>query len=265
MWVQVQANFTYSTNEYVFLDERNYPDAYLKKKGHSADQQWGLIAERLFVDEAEIANSPRQDYGEYMAGDIKYKDVNGDGTVNDNDAVAMGFPTKPEMQYGFGASFGYKRWDVSFFFQGNARVSLFLDPSIGGGGEDRDGSLGNAGIAPFVGYRNALPLVAKDHWSEDNPNPYAFWPRLSTLMYNNNVQQSSWWMRDAAFMRLKQVEIGYTLPGWDKIKMERLRFYVTLENLFVLSKFKYWDPEMGNVGLAYPPNRRFNVGIKMDF
>ncbi|MEN6454310.1 MAG: TonB-dependent receptor [Prolixibacteraceae bacterium] len=257
-WLTGRGNFTYSTNEYVELDEKNYPDEYLKRKGHNINQGWGLIGERLFVDQAEIDNSPRQDFGEYMAGDIKYKDVNGDGVVNSNDRVPMGYPTSPEIQIGAGLSVGYKKFDLSFFFQGNARVSMFINPGVGGGDD------GAEGIAPLVNNRNAMPFIADDYWSETNPNPYAFWPRLSTTTVNNNLQQSSWWLRDVSFIRLKSAELGYNFPV-KKLKMENCRFYVTGENLLVFSKFKYWDPEMGRKGIGYPPNRRFNIGVKLDF
>jgi len=257
-WLTGRANFTYATNKYVELDEKNYPDEYLKRKGHNIDQWWGLIAERLFVDQAEIDNSPHQDFGEYMAGDIKYKDVNSDGVVNNNDRVPMGYPTKPEIQFGAGLSVGYKKFDLSFFFQGNARVSMFINPGVGGGND------GSEGIAPLVGQRNAMPIIARDYWSETNPNPYAFWPRLSTTTINNNLQQSSWWLRDVSFLRLKTVELGYNFPA-KRFKLENCRLYLTCENLFVLSRFKLWDPEMGRKGIGYPPNRRFNVGFKLDF
>ena len=255
-WLTGRANYTFSTNEYVELDEKNYPDEYLKHKGYSTNQWWGLIAERLFVDEAEIANSPKQDFGEYMAGDIKYKDVNGDGIVNSNDMVPLGLPTVPEVQYGFGLSAGYKAFDFSFFFQGNARVSLFINP-----GTD------NNGIAPFASRRNALALIADDHWSETNPDVHAFWPRLSVDPIANNNQTSSWWMRNAAFLRLKTVEMGYNIPKntFKKIGLKSSRIYFTSENLFVISPFKLWDPEMGRGGLGYPPNRRFNVGVQLSF
>ena len=260
-WVQGRFNFTYARNEIIEIDERNFPDHYLRRKGHPIDQQWGLIGERLFVDDAEIANSPRQDWGEYMAGDIKYKDVNDDGVVNSNDRVAMGYPTTPEVQYGFGMSMGYGRFDFSFFLQGNARVSIFIDPTGNANPDDERAQ----GIAPFIGYRNALPVVARDYWSETAPNPHAFWPRLSTEPIDNNIQQSSWWMRNGSFMRLKNIEIGYNIPYWESVRMQNLRIYVTGENLLVFSRFKLWDPEMGARGLRYPPNRRINVGIHMNF
>ncbi|MDR2472218.1 MAG: TonB-dependent receptor [Tannerella sp.] len=258
-WIQWRSNFTYSTNALVELDEKNYPDEYLKRKGHNTNQQWGLIAERLFVDEAEIANSPHQDFGEYKAGDIKYKDVNGDGVVNDNDRVAMGYPTVPEIQYGFGPSIGWKNWDINMFFQGNARVSMFLNAGV------TDGDGNPTGIAPFVSYRNALPIIADNHWSETNPNPHAFWPRLSTTLVSNNTRMSSWWLRDASFVRLKTIELGYNIQSLAKFSIRNVRIYATAENPFVFSSFKLWDPEMGANGMKYPPNKRFAFGIKFDF
>jgi TonB-linked SusC/RagA family outer membrane protein len=250
-WMTGRTNFTYATNEYLELDEKNYPDAYLKHVGHSIDQKWGLIAERLFVDENEIRHSPHQDFGsEYMAGDIKYSDINGDGVINDNDMIAMGYPTVPEIQYGFGLSVGYKNVDFSFFCQGNARVSFYINPSD---------------IAPFVNRRNALAIIANDYWSETNPNVHAFWPRLSTDPIDNNIQQSSWWMRNGAFLRLKNLEIGYNLPGIKKIKIQSSRVYFSAENLFVISAFRMWDPEVGSNGLGYPLNKRFNIGIQLSF
>lgn len=258
-WITSRANFTYATNKYLELDEKNYPDAYLKKMGYNINQQWGLVAERLFVDDVEIQNSPHQDFGTYQAGDIKYSDINGDGVVNSNDRIAMGYPTTPEIQYGFGISTGYKNFDLSFFFQGNARVSFFINPSAGGGDD------GAEGIAPFANRRNALAIVARDSWSETNPNVHAFWPRLSTDPISNNMQQSSWWMRDGSFLRLKSVELGYNLPGIKKLHMQSSRIYLSAENLFVFSPFKLWDPEMGRRGLGYPLNRKFNIGIQLSF
>lgn len=260
-WLQGFANFTYAVNKLVELDERDYPDEYLKRRGHNINQQWGLLAERLFVDENEIENSPKQDFGEYMAGDIKYKDINGDGIINDNDRIPMGYPTVPEIQYGFGLSSGYKSFDFSFFFQGNKNVSFFINSTA-----TSNPGTGEYGIAPFANRRNALSIIAEDYWSETNPNVHAFWPRLSTDPINNNVRQSSWWLRDASFLRLKKLELGYspkTLTSYGLNPGSRI--YINTENLFVLSPFKLWDPEVGRNGLGYPPNRRFNVGIQLIF
>jgi hypothetical protein len=259
-WVQMRGNFTYATNRIVEIDEENFRDIYLRRKGYSLNQQWAYVAERLFVDEYEIANSPRQDFsGNYQAGDIKYTDVNGDGVVNINDRVPMGYPTVPEIQYGFGPSMGYKKFDFSFYFTGNARVSIFLNSGV------TSGDARNEGIAPFAGRRNALPIVAKNYWTETNPDIYAFWPRLSTEPIPNNSVQSSWWLRNASFMRLKTIELGYNTGDWNVIGLKNSRVYFICENVFVLSKFKLWDPEMGKAGLRYPPNRRYNIGVRVSF
>ncbi|MBE8713854.1 SusC/RagA family TonB-linked outer membrane protein [Sphingobacterium hungaricum] len=259
LWISGRANFTYAVNKLLELDERDYPDAYLKRQGQNINQQWGLVAERLFVDEHEIKNSPVQDFGEYMAGDIKYKDINGDGVINNNDRIPMGYPTVPEIQYGFGMSVGYKSFDLSFFFQGNKNVSFFINAT-----NESNQSTGSYGIAPFAGRRNALSIIAEDYWSETNPNIHAFWPRLSTEPVNNNTQQSSWWLRDASFLRLKSLELGFSPKTLKRIGLNPgSRIYFSSENLHVFSPFKLWDPEVGRNGLGYPPNKRFNVGIQL--
>ncbi|MDR0697600.1 MAG: TonB-dependent receptor [Tannerella sp.] len=249
-WMTGRVNFTYATNKYVEKDEKNFRDAYRKRVGHPINQAWGLVAERLFVDQTEIDNSPEQSFGTYMRGDIKYLDVNKDGKVNSDDEISMGFPTSPEMQYGFGLSTGYKNLDFSFFFQGNANVSFFINPG---------------GMAPFYNRRNAPKIVALNAWSETNPDVHAFWPRLSTEQVNNNVQNSSWWLREGTFIRLKSIELGYNIPAAKKIGVETCRLYLSCENLFHISTFKLWDPEMGGNGLSYPINRRFNIGLKIAF
>lgn len=261
-WLTGRVNFTFAQNEYLKVDEKNFKDRYLSKIGQNINQQWGYIAERLFVDQAEIDNSPRQDFGKYEAGDIKYKDVNGDGIINANDMVPIGYPTVPEIQYGFGMSSGYKNVDFSFFFQGNARVSFFINPEVMDGGSPAKPT----GIAPFAnGRRNALAIVAESYWSETNPNVHAFWPRLSVDVLSNNTQSSTWWLRDASFLRLKSLELGYTVRGIKKLHLQDSRIYLSAENLFVISPFKMWDPEQGRNGLGYPIQRRFNVGIQLAF
>jgi TonB-linked SusC/RagA family outer membrane protein len=250
VWMTGVFNFTYTRNKYVELDEKNYRDSYRKRVGHPIDQAWGLVAERLFVDQAEIDNSPRQSFGTYMRGDIKYLDVNKNGVVNSEDQIAMGYPTKPEMQYGFGLSTGYKNLDFSFFFSGNARVSFFIAPEK---------------MAPFYNRRNAPKIIALNSWTETNPDVHAFWPRLSTDQVNNNIQDSSWWLREGTFIRLKSIELGYNVPVAQKIGISTCRVYFSCENLLHFSTFKLWDPEMGDNGLAYPINRRFNFGLNLAF
>ncbi len=261
-WIQGRANFTYATSKYLVFEEPAYDNTPWKSHvGYPIAQQWGYIAERLFVDDAEAANSPRQNFGEYGGGDIKYKDVNGDGKISELDQVPIGFPDRPEIVYGFGFSVGYKGFDLSAFFQGLARESFWINydataPFTSFTYDGEDGS---------KVYENALlKAYADDHWSEENQNLYALWPRLSTTDAgnNNNSQRSTWMMRDGAFIRLKSVEIGYNIP---KFLGSKARLYLTGTNLLTFSKFKLWDPEMGGNGLGYPVQRVFNVGLTVSF
>ena len=264
-WATLRANFTFATSKILKRDELDYPEnmSYLYRTGHSVAQTFGLIAERLFVDDVEVANSPQQ-FGTYMGGDIKYRDMNGDGSITLNDMVPIGWPTTPEITYGFGGTVGYKDFDLSLFFQGSARSSFFINPE---------------NISPFVlngGAQNGLlSVVEESHWSEDNRDAYAFWPRLSpqfvqnnTLRFGPNEQyQSTWWMRNGTFLRLKNVEIGYNLPTEKsrRFGVNRFRMYLSGSNLWVWSKFKMWDVEMGGKGLGYPVQSVYNVGILVDF
>jgi TonB-linked SusC/RagA family outer membrane protein len=249
-WLLGRFNFTYSTNKVTVQDEEQFKDRYRSAIGQNTSILRGYVAERLFVDDYETANSPRQDWGLYQAGDIKYKDVNGDGRINENDMIPMGFPAMPEIQYGFGLSGGYRNFDLSFFFQGNSRVSFFIAP---------------AKIAPLINHRNALDIVARDYWTTTDPNVHAFWPRLSVTPLENNTQPSSWWLRNGSFLRLKSVEVGYNIKRIDKLLLQSGRIYFSVENVFYMSTFKLWDPEMGESGLGYPPNRRFNIGLLLQF
>ena len=259
MWVGARGTFTYSTNKIDVYDEPEYPDNlnHLSRVGYPYNTHWGLIAERLFIDEEDVANSPKQDFGKYMAGDIKYRDMNGDGVVNSNDLVPMGNPSVPEIVYGFGFSFGYKDFDISAFFQGQARTSFMIDAGS---------------IAPFQrsgGQESGLlDVIATNHWSEENRDLYAFYPRLSTEQIWNNNQSSSWWLRDGAFLRLKTLELGYQPSNQDwlrSIGLSSVRIYLNGMNLFTFSKFKMWDVEMKGNGFGYPLQRVFNAGIQLSF
>lgn len=263
LWIQGRFNFTFAQNEYVQNEEPEYRWPYLSDIGWPINTWKGYIAERLFIDQADVNNSPVQELGSVpQPGDIKYKDINGDGRVNSDDQVHIGYPTVPEITYGFGLSGGYKNFDISCFFQGQDRVSFFIDPNARRYDPDR------FGIAPFAGHRGALKIIAEDHWNPNNPVSHAFWPRLSaTINQNNSVQNSTWWLRNGRFLRLKTVEVGYTLPNkWiGSVPFSMVRLYFTGQNLLSISDFKLWDPEMAGNGLAYPLQRVYNVGLNITF
>jgi TonB-linked SusC/RagA family outer membrane protein len=261
LWLTGRATFTYATSKVIEWEEPDYSATPWKSKvEQSIHQQWGYIAERLFIDDTEVKNSPVQ-FGNYMAGDIKYRDVNGDGKISALDEVPIGHPTTPEINYGFGLSAGYKGVDVSFFFQGSARQSFWFDLGAITPFMDSDADDGRLG-------QNAIMKVFADsYWSENNRNPYALWPRLANYYVDNNTQRSTWFMQDASFIRLKTVEIGYKLPdAWvNKIYLSNCRVYLSGTNLFSVSGFKLWDPEMAGNGLGYPLQRVFNIGLNIGF
>jgi TonB-linked SusC/RagA family outer membrane protein len=260
-WLKGLANFTYASSEFRVYEEPDYSATPWKSRvGTSLNQTFGYVAERLFVDEEEIRNSPVQ-FGQYMAGDIKYKDVNGDGKITELDQVPIGYPTSPEIVYGFGVSTGYKAFDFSCFFQGLARESFWIDLTD-------DLANGRIGTSPFIDRQSALlKAYADDHWSEDNRNLYALFPRLSETHITNNEYTSTWFMQNGAFLRLKSLEMGYTLPvkTTKKIGVSNLRLYLSGTNLLTFSKFKLWDPEMGGNGLGYPVQKVYNIGFQLSF
>ena len=266
-WITGRANFTYAKTKYTEYEEvDNTLTPWLSRVGQPVSQRWGLVAERLFVDDYEVNNSPPQNFGEYAGGDIKYKDIDGDGQITSLDQVPIGFPTEPQIIYGFGLSSGFKNWDFSFFFQGLAQESFWINTRYDTG----------PSTVPFVDTnysgvvsKNALlKAYADNHWSEDNKNIYALWPRLSDRYMNNNFAvYNTWFMRNGAFMRLKSAELGYTLPQamMNKIKINNCRFYFSGTNLLTFSAFKMWDPEMAGNGLGYPIQKVLNLGLQISF
>ena len=247
-FLSFKSTLTFARNKVLKMDEPPYFEyPGLSDVGHPLGTYWGYVADGLFPDQETIDNSPRQDLGYTpQPGDIKYvnqPNAKGeyDNVINSNDRVAIGHPYDPELVYGFGPSMKWKNWDFSFFFQGVARTSFMM-----------------YGMHPFgtTSIKNMLQFVADDHWSVDNPNPNAAYPRLTKESNGNNDQYSTYWLRNAAFLKLKNAEIGYTYKG--------MRFYLSGVNLLTFSPFKHWDPEMGGGnGLYYPTQRVFNIGFQM--
>src|SRR5690606_6846013 len=266
MWIQGMANFTYATNKVISIEEPDYSATpWLSRVGHPINQSWGFIAERLFVDDKEVANSPLQTFGEYRGGDIKYRDINGDGRITGLDRVPIGDPVGPGLRCGFGLSMGYKIGDFSSFFLRLLIESFWIDayatsPFVRYTYNDDD-----ANIVSYTLENQLLKAWADSHWSETNRDVYALWPRLSEQAVSNNLQHSTWFMQDGSFLRLKSAEIGYSLPAnlLDRFKIQTFRVYVAGTNLLTFSSFKLWDPEMGGNGLGYPTQRVFSAGIQI--
>lgn len=260
---EVRGNFTITKNKIIDYDEPSYAYPYLANKGKSLNVTRGYIAMGLFRDSTEIVHSPKQ-LGEVRPGDIKYKDVNGDGVINEQDIVPIGNSNIPRIQYGFAASVEYKNWDVNVFFRGSGGVDFFY---------------GGSGYFPFANGEvgNVLTVVndPKNRWipawysgDPSTENPDARFPRLSYGENKNNFVNSSHWLANGAYLRLKTVELGYTLPKEvaKKIRMTNFRVSVIADNLHVWDKVKLWDPEQasGN-GAGYPLTRSFTMNIQMSF
>lgn len=260
----LRGNLTYTQNEVLEFDEANVYYPYRKTEGFRWEQTRGLIALGLFKDYDDIRNSPTQHFGGVMPGDIKYKDVNGDGVVNGDDEVPIGSTRTPNLIYGLGLSVRWKGLDVNVHFQGAGQSSYMLS---------------GWGIMPFSGglWGNVLTDIAKpgNRWISQEisgdpatENPNAKYPRLSYGGNSNNYRNSTFWMRSGAYLRFKTLEIGYTLPkAWtNKVRMGDVRFYFLGNNLFVWDSLKLWDPELAiGDGMKYPPSKSFTLGVTFGF
>ena len=246
--VSLQANFTYNKNKMVYVDEPEYPTIWKSETGKPYSRITGYIAEGLFKSQEEIDNSPAQNLGSTpKVGDIKYRDLNGDGIIDSDDQTMISkYGSTPRLQYGFGGTVNYKKFDFGVFFSGSALRSIMTN-----------------GIDPFqegiaVGNRNVLKYIADNYWSEEKQNWDAKYPRLGLLATDvaNNTVNSSYWLRNGSFLRLKNVEVGYKIPYG--------RIFVSAANLFTFSPFDLWDPELSSWN-SYPMQKTVNVGIQLQF
>ena len=257
LYVSARANYTFNRNKRLYDDQAPLDWEYQNLTGFAQGQQFGLIAEGLFESQDDIDNWPRQDFGPVRPGDIKYRDVNGDGVVNTFDAVAIGYTTIPEINYGFGVSVGWKGFDASIFFQGVDHVTRII------GGQNLFGA-----SSQIMKLGQIYEDVALNRWTLSNQNPNAPYPRLSLNKVENNQQASTYWQRDMSFIRLKNAEIGYTIPKklTKKIGLSTVRIYGQGVNLLTFSKFKLWDPELNaSYGNVYPTMRTFTFGAQLNF
>ncbi len=255
--LSARANYTFNRNRRVYDDKPDQVWAYQNTAGYANNQQRGLIAEGLFMDQDEIDNWVSQ-YGRTLQpGDIKYRDVNGDGIVNDYDMVPIGYTSIPEINYGFGLSLGWKGIDASVFFSGMDHVTRFI-----GGYNLYGGAATNVLIQGQI-----FADVAEKSWSVTH-DPHAEYPRFSVETPANNQVRSTYWQKDMSFLRLKNAEIGYTLPKklTSRAGLSTVRVYLQGVNLLTFSKFKLWDPELeSSYGNVYPLTRNVSLGLNLNF
>lgn len=275
-WViALRGNVTFNKDKWIQgeLPEQKYE--WMNQYGHNINGVKGYVAEGLFtqteiddmarwesLSDANKAITPKpfaSQFGTVKAGDIKYKDLNNDGQIDAYDQTYISRGDVPTTVYGFGFTVGWKDLSVGMMFQGVAGAERVLNGSS---------------VNPFNGGGGSGNLYSNigDRWTEDNPDQNAFYPRLSygseTTSNINNFQKSTWWVRNMNFLRLKTLQISYNLPKpWvNKVHLKNAAVYVMGTNLFTLSRFKLWDPELNtDNGASYPNTTSYSVGINFTF
>ena len=264
LFVTVRANMTYSKNKVTHWDESVNNYEYQNKTGRPVNVNRGLIAMGLFSDSTQILSSPRQSFGEVRPGDIRYKDINGDGQIDNNDIVPLSYSNVPQIQYGFAAEVIYKNWTFSAFFEGISKVNYFY---------------GGGGYYPFQGGEtgNVLTLVDEPGkrwtpaWYSGDPateNPDARFPRLTYGNSANNNQASTFWLANGRYLRLKNVDISYRWKNqwFQSIGISSVTLQLVGDNLAVWDKVKLWDPAQASQnGAAYPLQRTFTFQVTVSF
>ena len=250
--ISFRGNVSYSENKILDWDDPEY--AYTWKENYRTNKPYpgmsntyGYIAEGLFRSEEEIATAPVQQVGSSVVrvGDIRYRDLNGDGIINSDDQTMISeYGTTPRLQYGFGATINWRKFDLGFQFVGQAKRSILatgVDPFQEGGNNTA---------------RNALKWVAENYFDPELGNFDAAYPRLgvSQTEVSNNTVASTWWLRNGSFLRLKNVELGWSFPYG--------RVYVAGTNLLRFSPFKLWDPELQSWN-SYPLSKSVTVGVQI--
>jgi TonB-linked SusC/RagA family outer membrane protein len=275
----LRGNITYTHNKVLEYDEEANALPYKMTQGYRWNQEKGLVALGLFKDFDDIRNSPTQTFGSYLPGDIKYKDVNGDGIINSDDEVAIGATRVPNLAYGAGLSILWKGIDFNIHFQGAGKSSYRL---VG------------YGVYPFSTgeWGNVMSVVSdpSNRWisreisgTAETERTDAMFPRLSYSSINwnadrseftivipsgrdNNYRASSFWLRDGAYLRFKTLEVGYTLPKQitNMARINTMRIFFVGTNLFVWDSLGLWDPELASGdGMKYPPARTLTFGLTL--
>ncbi|RVU02987.1 TonB-dependent receptor [Mucilaginibacter limnophilus] len=250
--IMVRGSYSYATNRIQYAAEPVYALPYRGLKGTQINEAYGLTALGLFKDDADIAASPTQQFGTVRPGDIKYLDRNGDGVINSQDEGYLGQVTTPKSIMGLTLSYTYESFDLNVLFQGASGGKLWLT--------------GTSAWA-FSSNSSVLADYLDGRWTEENPDPNAKWPRLSSSNNVNNNQNSTFWLRSSNYVRLKNVEIGYTFPkNWVKrIGLSNIRTFVSGSNIYTWSDMNIFDPERTNGFGDYPQMRVINLGLNASF
>lgn len=252
-----KGNFTYAHNKLVEDDSPIKALGYQNSRGQTLGRPYGYISLGLFKDQHEIDNSPSQTslQATIRPGDIKYKDLNGDGVINTDDQTFFGYPRIPEITYGFGTTLAYKGFDLSIYFTGAAHSNLFVTGRSSWAFQD---GVGNYNV--FADYY--------DHrWIPGADNSKAEYPSVIDVRSTNNYITNTTYMKDGSYLRLKAAEIGYNLPKHftEKAGISAARLFINGTNLLLWDHVKIFDPEIDNGNLAYPLQRTLNLGLQVTF
>lgn len=267
----LRGNFTLSKNKINNWEEATQPYPYLSQTGFSNNVQRGFISLGLFKDQQDVDMSPEQ-FGTVRPGDIKYKDVNGDGVITDDDQVPLfAYSGIPQLMYGFGTEVRYKNWTLNVLFKGTGN-NYFLYG--GSDGSNFDGYIpfnqGYKGNVLELAYNQANRWTAAEYSGNlATENPNARFPRLSYGNNVNNTKPSTFWKGNARYLRLQELSLNYNLrtPGLRKaLGLQSIDFQIMCENLAVWDSVKIFDPEQASAtGHAYPIPRRFSLQIYLNF
>lgn len=277
----VRGNYTYSTNEILYWEELPTPYPYQNRQGYPHNAIRGYISTGLFVDEDDVAYSAKQSFGGFkvMPGDIKYKDVNGDGVINTDDMVYLSDPTYPRLMYGFGGEVRYKNLTLGILFKGTGNTTFYhvgyYHYPYGTNGPGyvpfNDGRIGNVLTMANDPANRWVPM---DYAIENGidpskaENPDARFPRLSYGYNANNSQLSTFWKDNSRYLRLQEVTLNYNLRGdfIKRIGLSSADIQFVGSNLHVWDKIKDWDPEQGyRNGRAYPIPARYALQLYLNF
>lgn len=243
--------YSSTNNENIKTGEVQEPYYWLQDAGYGRGIRRGYVATGLFQSIEEIAASPKQTFSEIQPGDIKYKDINGDGIIDRNDQVPLGYGNVPRVFYGFNLGANYKGLGFLVLFQGAQKVTQMLGGKV---------------AFPFLS-NGTMYEHQRDYWTPENPG--AALPNISTLNSNvNNSQTSSFWMKDASYLRLKTIELYYEFPEslLKKTFMNNLRIFANGYNMYVWSKNDSpLDPEDNGASNTMPLTRNMSIGLSVRF
>ncbi len=259
----VSANFSYAHNRYITTTDSDNIPAYQSKIGQPLNAVLGYVSDGLYTSVDDLASSPKTSDA-VRVGDIKYKDLNGDGKITQEDRTWIAGSQLPEIMYGLNFDFSWKGIDLTLFFQGAAKSDVMLCGTYSALGY----SDGTYYTQAFKWGSNPPKYLVEGSWRPDNTD--AAYPRLSTQSSSNNVLPSDFWKRNASYLRLKNVQIGYNLPKkvTDKLLLKNLRIYANASNIFTVSSLSKLgiDPEVPSVNNGYYPQQRvFSLGLNLTF